>query len=78
MSFFNKQTIGLELPLLNSASPWASSREDLEELWRCEFTQAITTRTSTLEGYPDDPRKHQVRLRLASSDTSLYWLTPNF
>ncbi|GAA5881848.1 hypothetical protein JCM16303_006480 [Sporobolomyces ruberrimus] len=77
MSFFNKQTIGLELPLLNSASPWASSREDLEELWRCEFTQAITTRTSTLEGYPDDPRKHQVAFFGQKSAINSFGFSPH-
>ncbi|GAA5938953.1 uncharacterized protein JCM15063_004374 [Sporobolomyces koalae] len=49
-----------EVPLLNSASPWASTLEDLEQLWQCEFSDAITTRTATLTGYPDDPAKHQV------------------
>lgn len=47
-------------PLLNSASPWASTEADLASLWACPSTDAITTRTCTLTGYPDDPKKHQA------------------
>ncbi|GJN90748.1 hypothetical protein Rhopal_003762-T1 [Rhodotorula paludigena] len=48
------------VPVLNSACPWASSEEDLRALWECEWTSAVTTRTTTLHGFPDDPSKHQV------------------
>ncbi|GAA6028244.1 hypothetical protein JCM8097_006937 [Rhodosporidiobolus ruineniae] len=48
------------VPLLNSACPWASSAEDLQALWDCESTQAVTTRTCTLNGFEDDASKHQV------------------
>lgn len=61
MPFFPRSSSDALFPLLNSASPWASTFEDLKQLWNSPHTQAITTRTATLDGYPDDPTKHQVR-----------------
>lgn len=46
-------------PLLNSSSPWATTVEDLQELYACEFTGAVTTRTSLLEGFNHDDNIHQ-------------------
>ncbi|KAK7943038.1 FMN-linked oxidoreductase [Apiospora aurea] len=52
--------IDISPPLLNSACPWATTREDLEALFRCSFTGAITIRTSLLgEGFRHDPDIHQ-------------------
>lgn len=49
----------LDPPLLNSANVWASSEEDLETLYQSQHTGAITTRTSLLNGFQHDDRKHQ-------------------
>ncbi|KAG0661425.1 dihydroorotate dehydrogenase [Rhodotorula mucilaginosa] len=49
-----------EVPILNSACPWASSEQNLATLWANPFTSAITTRTATLDGFPDHPELHQV------------------
>ncbi|KAI0601516.1 hypothetical protein F4775DRAFT_589295 [Biscogniauxia sp. FL1348] len=46
-------------PLLNSASPWATTREDLKRLYECPSTGAVTTRTALLDGFPHDPSVHQ-------------------
>lgn len=46
-------------PLLNSSSPWATTVEDLAELYACEYTGAVTTRTSLLEGFNHDDSIHQ-------------------
>ncbi|KAK8045076.1 FMN-linked oxidoreductase [Apiospora rasikravindrae] len=51
--------INISPPLLNSACPWATTWEDLEALFRCSFTGAITIRTSLLEGFRHDPDIHQ-------------------
>ncbi|GAA6020980.1 hypothetical protein JCM8202_003799 [Rhodotorula sphaerocarpa] len=59
------------VPILNSASPWASSREDLEALWACPYTEAITTRTTTLRGFPDQPEVHQVAFFGAGAHSSI-------
>nr|POE47756.1 putative dihydroorotate dehydrogenase a (fumarate) [Quercus suber] len=45
--------------LLNSASPWATTIEDLQALFDCPHTGAVTTRTSLLDGFEHDPLIHQ-------------------
>jgi dihydroorotate dehydrogenase (fumarate) len=47
-------------PLINSASPWASSFEDLQALYDSPFTGGVTTRTATMEGFDEDPNVHRV------------------
>lgn len=49
------------VPVFNSACPWASSAEDLAALYVCPHTAAVTTRTTTLKGFAEDPSVHQVR-----------------
>ncbi|KAG9127860.1 dihydroorotate dehydrogenase [Ceratobasidium sp. 392] len=49
-----------DIPVLNSSCPWASNLNDLTSLYANPFTGGITTRTSTLKGFPDDPKVHQV------------------
>lgn len=53
--------IGLNFdpPILNSATPWATTLEDLRDLYNCPFTGAVTVRTSTLDGFAHDDRFHQ-------------------
>lgn len=46
-------------PLLNSASPWATTLSDLEALYACPSTGAVTIRTSLLSGFPHNPETHQ-------------------
>lgn len=46
-------------PLLNSANPWCTTLEQLQELYDSAYTGAITTRTSLLNGFPHDPTVHQ-------------------
>lgn len=49
----------IEPPLLNSANPWCSSLEQLQELYNCPDTGAVTTRTSLLNGFPNNNEIHQ-------------------
>src|SRR5947209_16677069 len=49
----------IDPPLLNSASPWATTYEDLEALYSCPFTGAVTVRTSLLKGFQHDHSVHQ-------------------
>ncbi|KAG0132180.1 hypothetical protein HOY82DRAFT_306098 [Tuber indicum] len=57
-------------PLFNSASPWATTKTDLQDLYNSPFTGAVTTRTSLLAGFPHDPSIHQHTL-FDSPTTSL-------
>ena len=46
-------------PLLNSATPWATTREDIRALYNCPYTGALTIRTCRIDGYPHDNKVHQ-------------------
>ncbi|CBX92429.1 hypothetical protein IAQ61_006176 [Plenodomus lingam] len=46
-------------PLLNSANPWCTTLEQLEELYNSSYTGAVTTRTSLINGFPHNPNIHQ-------------------
>jgi dihydroorotate dehydrogenase (fumarate) len=48
--------------LLNSAGPWATTLAQLQELYSCPATGAITTRTCTISGFPHDDSIHQYSL----------------
>jgi dihydroorotate dehydrogenase (fumarate) len=49
----------IDPPLLNSASPWATTYEDLKALYSCPFTGGVTVRTSLLKGFQHDQNVHQ-------------------
>jgi len=53
------RTLHIHPPLLNSANPWCSSLEQLQELYDTPHTGAVTTRTSLLHGFPHDDSVHQ-------------------
>ncbi len=53
------EMIPFNLPLLNSANPWATTQEDLQALYDCPYTGAVTTRTCTLNGFQHDDSIHQ-------------------
>ncbi|MDO4429820.1 MAG: dihydroorotate dehydrogenase [Lonepinella koalarum] len=46
------QKLTMNPPLLNTPCPWCSELENLRELYHCQYTGAVTTRTSMLEPYP--------------------------
>ena len=54
--------------LLNSSCAWASEEAQLHELYDSDFTGAVTTRTSTLNGFAEDsPAVHTVGTLLLTS-----------
>lgn len=57
-------------PLLNSANPWCTSLEQLQELYNSEYSGAVTTRTSLLNGFPHDPAVHQFAFYDPTSHTA--------
>ena len=52
-------SLKFEPPLLNSANPWATSKEDLQALYDCPYTGALTTRTSITDGFGHNDSIHQ-------------------
>lgn len=63
-------------PLLNSATPWATSAADLAALYACPHTGAVTTRTALLAGFAEDPDVHQ-KLLFAGSSLNTYGYSPH-
>ena len=55
--------LSINPPLLNSASPWATTADNLRELLKCPHTGAVTTRTSILDeaGFDHQPPKHRYQ-----------------
>lgn len=51
--------LGFTPQLLNSASRWATTKEELQELYECPYTGAVTIRTSLLNGFEHDNAIHQ-------------------
>lgn len=49
----------IDPPLLNSASPWSTTLEDIKALYDTPYTGAVTIRTSLLEGFSHDDNVHQ-------------------
>ena len=52
-------TLTISPPLFNSASPWATTIDDLRALYDCPSTGAVTTRTSLMDGFDHETCKHQ-------------------
>jgi len=51
--------LNFDPPLLNSSNPWATDEKDLQALYDCPYTGAVTTRTSTSDGFKHADETHQ-------------------
>lgn len=56
---FPNRPFAITPPLLNSSNPWATTQQDLQALYDCPYTGAVTTRTSLWSGFNQDPKTHQ-------------------
>lgn len=70
-------TLHIDPPLLNSSCAWASEETQLRDLFDCEFTGAITTRTATLTGFKENSAVHTVCLYLFFKKRSLPYTFAN-
>ena len=55
-------SLNIQPRVFNTPIPWASNLELLRKLYECPHTGAITTRTSMLNGFPDNPAVNQYVL----------------
>ncbi|KAL7919815.1 hypothetical protein ACQKWADRAFT_300133 [Trichoderma austrokoningii] len=62
--------LSLHPPLLNTASPWATTASHLRALLRCPSTGAVTTRTSLVGGYPHAAHRHRFAFFDAATGVS--------
>ena len=51
--------LNLNPPLLNSSNRWATTEAELEELYTCPYTGALTIRTSLISGFLHRDKVHQ-------------------
>lgn len=68
---------GFRGPLLNSASPWASSKEQLAQLYASPYTGAVTVRTSLLNGWNHDDDVNQWTFYDARVNVAVPQRSPN-
>ncbi|KAK0303632.1 dihydroorotate dehydrogenase [Friedmanniomyces endolithicus] len=74
----------IDPPLINSSNPWATTIDDIQQLFDCPYTGAVTTRTSLLHGFEHDPTIHQHTFfnphdhSLKSSDVSDGEIPPDY
>ncbi|KAA8893879.1 hypothetical protein FN846DRAFT_787292 [Sphaerosporella brunnea] len=68
--------IRLTPPLLNSATPWATTHSELSALYACAHTGAVTTRTTLLHGFEHDARVHQHTFLPEGSSLNTYGYSP--
>lgn len=61
----------IDPPLINSANPWATTKEDLQTLFDCPHTGAVTTRTSLIHAFEHNDSIHQYTFFDPSSHSSL-------
>jgi dihydroorotate dehydrogenase (fumarate) len=61
----------IDPPLLNSASPWSTTLEDIKALYDTPYTGAVTIRTSLLEGFSHDDAVHQHVFFNSSAKTNI-------
>ena len=59
MKTSERRPLAFDPPLLNSANPWATTKDDLEALYKCPYTGAITIRTACANGFHHDSATHQ-------------------
>ncbi|KAJ6262255.1 hypothetical protein Dda_3061 [Drechslerella dactyloides] len=69
--------ISISPPLLNTATPWATTHDDLAALYALPHTGAVTTRTALLtHGFDEDPLLHQHAFIAPSSSVNTYGYSP--
>jgi dihydroorotate dehydrogenase (fumarate) len=68
------QRLVISPPLMNSSSPWASERDQLQEIFDSPYTGAVTTRTATLTGFRETS-EHTVGLfvSISGAQTDTPW-----
>ena len=69
--------LNFDPPLLNSSSPWATTKEELQELYRCPHIGAVTTRTALINGFSNDPERNRYVYFDCRNNNSLPERSPN-
>ncbi|KIY66800.1 FMN-linked oxidoreductase [Cylindrobasidium torrendii FP15055 ss-10] len=70
-------SIEVSPPLINTSCAWASELSQLEELYHSPHTGAVTTRTSTLQGYNETEAHTVVFSKSSLSSLNSYGYSPH-
>lgn len=75
----NNATAGVRLkgnlidpPIMNSSSPWASEASQILDLYRCDSTGAVVTRTSMPNGFPENKSVHMHAFQVTGNSTTSF------
>ncbi|KAH7916474.1 hypothetical protein BJ138DRAFT_995837 [Hygrophoropsis aurantiaca] len=63
--------------LINCSCAWASELSQLEELYHCQYTGAVVTRTATLAGFEEDSSHTVAFLKDSLSSLNSYGYSPH-
>lgn len=55
------RSIDVSPSMVNTSCAWASDYQQLNDLYQCPYTGAVTIRTATLDGFEED-ETHTVRI----------------
>ncbi|KAI0035246.1 hypothetical protein K488DRAFT_76721 [Vararia minispora EC-137] len=69
--------ISINPPLINSSCPWASELDQLQALFDCPYTGAVTTRTATLTGFAESAEHGVVFTSDTVSSQNSYGYSPH-
>ncbi|EIN13201.1 FMN-linked oxidoreductase [Punctularia strigosozonata HHB-11173 SS5] len=64
-------------PLINTSCAWASEQHELEALYACPHTGAVTTRTGTLHGFQEDASHTVAFTSDSTSSINSYGYSPH-
>ncbi|KII86351.1 hypothetical protein PLICRDRAFT_114308 [Plicaturopsis crispa FD-325 SS-3] len=70
-------TITIDPPLINTSCAWASSLEQLETLYNCPHTGAVTTRTATRDGFAEGAAHTVAFASDATTSINSYGYSPH-
>ncbi|VDC02031.1 unnamed protein product [Peniophora sp. CBMAI 1063] len=71
------ERLRIDPPLINSSCPWASEKDQLQGLFDCPHIGAVTTRTATLLGFPENDEHGVVFTRDRLSSQNSYGYSPH-
>ncbi|KAG0699744.1 hypothetical protein DFH29DRAFT_808596 [Suillus ampliporus] len=70
------RSIDVSPSMVNCSCAWASDYHQLNELYNCRYTGAVTTRTATLDGFEEDETHTVAFMRDSLSSLNSYGYSP--
>ncbi|KAG2129777.1 hypothetical protein DEU56DRAFT_491302 [Suillus clintonianus] len=71
------RSIDVSPSMVNCSCAWASDYQQLNELYHCPYTGAVTTRTATLDGFEEDETHTVAFMKDSLSSLNSYGYSPH-